>query len=108
MTTFEERMRELLQNQPLDEKRLYEEAAGAAQRADISEELARLRAHLNGLGGLLNRTGAVGKEIEFLLQEINREVNTIGSKSQNAALSRVAVEIKSNLEKMREQVQNVE
>jgi uncharacterized protein (TIGR00255 family) len=108
MTAFEARMRELLADAPINEKRLHEEAAAAAQRADISEELARLRAHLEALRGLLGENRPVGKEIEFLLQEVNREVNTIGAKSQNARLSRVAVEVKGALEKMREQVQNVE
>jgi uncharacterized protein (TIGR00255 family) len=111
---FQKRVRELLARpgndelRLIEEKRLYEDAALAAQRADISEELARLRAHLEALGELLLREGAVGKEIEFWLQEVGREVNTIGSKSQNPALSRLTVAIKGELEKMREQVQNVE
>ncbi|HZY58908.1 MAG TPA: DUF1732 domain-containing protein, partial [Candidatus Binataceae bacterium] len=111
---FQTRVRELLakpdgdENRLLDEKRLYEDAANAAQRADISEELARLKAHLQALGELFSREGAVGKEIEFWLQEVGREVNTVGSKSQNPALSRLTVAIKGELEKMREQVQNVE
>jgi len=108
LEAFQMRMKELLRELPIDDKRLYDEAAGAASRSDISEELARLRTHLKGMGELFERNGMVGKEIEFLLQEINREVNTIGSKSQNAVLSRVAVDIKGALEKMREQVQNVE
>lgn len=105
---FRARMRELLGNLPLDEKRLYEEAAGAALRADISEELVRMATHLEGFRGLLARRRSVGREIEFLLQELNREVNTIGAKSQNAELSRIVVEVKGELEKIREQVQNVE
>jgi len=111
---FQKRVRELLSEPGSDElrlveeKRLYEDAAIAAQRADISEELARLKAHLQALGELFSREGAVGKEIEFWLQEVGREVNTVGSKSQNPALSRLTVAIKGELEKMREQVQNVE
>lgn len=105
---FKLRMQELLGELPLNEKRLYEEASAAAQRGDISEELTRLRIHLAGLGELLKREGPVGKPIEFLLQEINREVNTIGSKSQNAQLSQLTVQLKGETEKMREQVQNVE
>jgi uncharacterized protein (TIGR00255 family) len=93
---------------PLNEKRLYEEAAGVAQRGDITEELTRLRIHLEALKELLEKPEPVGKSIEFLLQEINREVNTMGSKSQNAGLSQLTVEIKGEAEKMREQVQNVE
>lgn len=105
---FESRVRQLLENLPVNEKRLHEDAAAAAQRADISEELARLRAHTQALKELLGKTGPVGKEIEFLLQEVSREVNTIGAKSQSAELSRLTVEVKGRLEKMREQVQNVE
>jgi len=108
MANFQRRVRELLDNLPVDEKRLYEEAALAAQHGDISEEITRLRTHLEGLRRLLVREGPVGKSIEFLLQEINREVNTMGSKSQNAALSQVTIEVKAEAEKMREQVQNVE
>jgi uncharacterized protein (TIGR00255 family) len=111
---FQKRVRELLERpgnddlRLVEEKKLYEDAAIAAQRADISEELARLKAHLEALGELFAREGAVGKEIEFWLQEVGREVNTVGSKSQNPALSRLTVAIKGELEKMREQVQNIE
>lgn len=105
---FEMRVRELLGDLPVNEKRLYEEASGAAQHGDISEEITRLKVHLEALRALLGRQGPVGKSIEFLLQEVNREVNTIGAKSQNAALSQITVAIKSEVEKMREQVQNVE
>ena len=108
MKNFEARIRELLATLPVNEKRLYEEASIASQHGDISEEITRLRTHLEGLEGLLDRKGPVGKAIEFLLQEINREVNTMGSKSQNAALSQVTVEVKAEAEKMREQVQNIE
>ena len=108
MKTFQARVRELLANLPVNEKRLYEEASSASQHGDISEEITRLKTHLDGLHGLLRREGPVGKSIEFLLQEINREVNTMGSKSQNAALSHLTVAVKAEAEKMREQVQNVE
>ncbi|MFZ0887352.1 MAG: YicC/YloC family endoribonuclease [Candidatus Binataceae bacterium] len=108
VASFEARMRQLLAEVAVNEKRLHEDAAAAAQRADISEELARLRAHLQALRALLGKQTPVGKEIEFLLQEVNREVNTIGAKSQSGELSRLAVEMKGALEKMREQVQNVE
>lgn len=107
IANFQLRVRELLSS-PIDERRLYEEASIAAQRADISEELVRLESHLRALGEILGRPGPVGKSIEFLLQEVNREVNTIGSKSQDAALSRLAVDVKGEVEKLREQVQNVE
>src|SRR5690242_8521395 len=108
LAAFQARVKELLAETPVNEKRLYEEAAGVAQRGDITEELTRLRIHLDALAELLQREEPIGKSIEFLLQEINREVNTMGSKSQNAALSQVTVEVKGEAEKMREQVQNVE
>jgi uncharacterized protein (TIGR00255 family) len=108
MATFQSRIKELLAELPVSEKRLYEEAAGAAQRGDITEEVTRLRIHLDALAQLLEKNEPVGKSIEFLLQEINREVNTMGSKSQNAALSQITIEVKGEAEKMREQVQNVE
>ena len=108
MENFHKRIRDLLEDLPVNEKRLYEEASSASQHGDITEEITRLRTHLEGLKSLLKRKGQVGKSIEFLLQEINREVNTMGSKSQNAELSQVTVEVKAEAEKMREQVQNVE
>ena len=108
LENFHKRIRELLEDLPVNEKRLYEEASSASQHGDISEEITRLRTHLDGLKAMLKRKGQIGKSIEFLLQEINREVNTMGSKSQNAALSQVTVEVKAEAEKMREQVQNVE
>jgi uncharacterized protein (TIGR00255 family) len=108
ITAFRTRVKDLLENQPVNEKRVYEEAAAAAQRGDISEELTRLTIHLDALGDLVNREGPAGKSIEFLLQEINREVNTMGSKAQSAALSQLTVAIKDEAERMREQAQNVE
>jgi uncharacterized protein (TIGR00255 family) len=106
--SFESRVRELLAELPVNEKRLYEEASSAAQHGDITEEMTRLGVHLQALRAQLVRNGPVGKSIEFLLQEINREVNTMGAKSQNAALSQITIEMKGEVEKMREQVQNVE
>lgn len=108
LANFQTRIRELLENVPINEKRLYEEASAASQHGDITEEITRLRTHLDALANLIQRPGPVGKSIEFLLQEINREVNTMGSKSQNAALSQLTVEVKAEAERMREQVQNVE
>jgi uncharacterized protein (TIGR00255 family) len=108
IAAFQKRMRELLRGTVPDEKRLYEEAASLAQRADVSEEVVRLKAHLKALGELVARNGPSGKEIEFLLQEINREANTIGAKCPDIQLSQLVIRIKSELEKMREQAQNVE
>lgn len=108
VANFQSRLRDMIADLAINEKRLFEEAADASQRADITEEVTRLRVHLKGLRELVERKGPVGKQIEFLLQEVNREVNTTGAKSQNAELSRLTVSLKGEVEKMREQVQNVE
>jgi uncharacterized protein (TIGR00255 family) len=108
LSGFRELVKELLAETPVNEKRLYQGAAGVAQRGDVTEELTRLRIHLDALAELLDRDEPTGKSIEFLLQEINREMNTMGSKSQNAGLSQLIIEVKGEAEKMREQVQNVE
>jgi uncharacterized protein (TIGR00255 family) len=105
---FEARIREFLAELPVNEKRLYEEASAAAQRGDITEEMTRLGVHLEAMKTLLKRAGPIGKSIEFLLQEINRELNTMGAKAQDARMSQITVEMKGEVEKMREQVQNVE
>ncbi len=108
VANFQLRLRELVADLAVNEKRLFEEASEAAQRADITEEVTRLRTHLQGLRALVGSEGPVGKQIEFLLQEVNREINTIGAKSQSAMLSRTTVALKGEVEKMREQVQNIE
>jgi uncharacterized protein (TIGR00255 family) len=108
VANFQTRLRDLIADLAVNEKRLFEEASDAAQRADITEEVTRLRTHLRGLRELVESEGTVGKQIEFLLQEVNREINTMGAKSQSAALSRITVGLKGEVEKMREQVQNVE
>ncbi len=108
VANFQHRLRELVADLTVNEKRLFEEASEAAQRADITEEVTRLRTHLQGLRELVGSEGPVGKQIEFLLQEVNREINTIGAKSQSATLSRTTVALKGEVEKMREQVQNIE
>jgi uncharacterized protein (TIGR00255 family) len=108
VANFQSRLRDMIADLAINEKRLFEEASEAAQRADVTEEITRLRVHLKGLRELIEHKGPVGKQIEFLLQEVNREVNTTGAKSQNAELSRITVALKGEVEKMREQVQNVE
>ncbi len=79
-----------------------------AERSDITEELVRIRSHLNQFRDMLKGPEPAGRKLEFLLQEINREANTIGSKASDAGIAQITVGIKSELEKMREQVQNVE
>jgi uncharacterized protein (TIGR00255 family) len=92
----------------VDNGRVEQEVVLFADRTDITEELTRLRIHLAALDDLLGAEGTVGRRVDFLLQEISREVNTVGSKSQDAGITRAVVEAKAELERMREQVQNVE
>ena len=94
--------------QNLSEQDLLRETAIFADRCDISEELSRLDSHLKRFCSKINEGGKLGKELEFLLQELHREINTIGSKTSEYAISSLVVDIKSELEKMREQAQNVE
>ena len=92
----------------LEESRLHQEIVYYADRVDISEELTRLKSHLDQLQGLLNAREAVGRKIEFLLQELVREANTIGSKTSTPDISRCGMLVKVELEKIREQIQNIE
>ncbi|WP_159722345.1 YicC/YloC family endoribonuclease [Enterococcus sp. CSURQ0835] len=92
----------------VDQERLLTELAILLERGDIHEELDRLAIHLKKLAQLLEQTGPVGRELDFLLQEMNREVNTIGSKSSAIEIKNSVVAAKTNLEKIREQIQNVE
>jgi uncharacterized protein (TIGR00255 family) len=104
-----ERLRRLLEDTTaIDPGRLAQEVALLADRADVTEELVRLVSHLDQARGLVVAPGAVGRRLDFLVQEIGRELNTIGSKSAVAEISSVIVEAKAALEKIREQVQNVE
>jgi uncharacterized protein (TIGR00255 family) len=105
---LEQRVQELFQQFTLDAERVSQEAILFAERADVTEELIRLEAHMHAFAGMLLEPDAVGRKIEFLLQEMHREVNTIASKSNDAEISQRVVEIKSELERMREQIQNVE
>ncbi len=102
------RMREVLENTELDEGRILLEAAIFADKVAVSEETVRLRSHISQLRNMLATGGAVGRKLDFLIQEMNREANTIGSKAGDIELSRVVVDMKSEIEKMREQVQNIE
>ncbi len=105
---LEARIAELVGDMPVDPNRLAAEAAILADRANIDEELVRLRSHLAEFSLALEGDEPVGRKLDFLIQEMNREVNTIGSKSSNVAISQWVVEGKSVIEKLREQVQNVE
>ncbi|MGD9847894.1 MAG: YicC/YloC family endoribonuclease [Desulfuromonas sp.] len=103
-----ERIARLLTEVPVDEQRLAQEIALCADRCDISEEVVRFKSHLAQFRELLASDEPVGRQMDFLIQELNRETNTMGSKSNDAELTRQVVAIKAELEKMREQVQNVE
>ncbi|MFA5535719.1 MAG: YicC/YloC family endoribonuclease [Bacillota bacterium] len=105
---LQERLEILLKEIPIDEQRVAMEIAIMAEKSDITEELTRFNSHLNQLLQSLVSDQAVGRKLDFLLQELNREVNTIGSKSHDLEISQKVVELKSELEKIREQVQNLE
>ena len=103
-----ERIKTLNEGVGLDETRLAQEAALLADRSDITEEMTRLRSHLNQFRNFFNTKEPIGRKLEFITQEINREVNTTGSKSSDIRISNRVIEMKSELEKIREQVQNIE
>ena len=103
-----QKLREVLEDRQIDDARVLTEAAVFADRIAVDEETVRLESHLLSLEQILNSEGAVGRKLDFLVQEINREANTIGSKAQDLEIARVVVDIKSEVEKIREQVQNIE
>ncbi|MCX8072102.1 MAG: YicC family protein [Candidatus Binatia bacterium] len=103
-----ERVRELLRGRDIDEQRLLQEAVLIAERSDVTEELVRLATHLKAARALLKQAGPVGKRLEFLLQELQREFNTIAAKSADPEVTALTVDARSELEKIREQVQNLE
>ncbi len=105
---IERRLADLLGDNKLDEARLAQEVAVLADRADVREELDRLRVHIDHFRTIADQSGAIGKRLDFLTQEIFRELNTLGSKSRNAAVTQELVEAKNIAELIREQVQNVE
>jgi uncharacterized protein (TIGR00255 family) len=103
-----DRVRELTGGMAIDESRLLQEVAIMAEKSDITEEIVRFRSHIAQFIDLFAGADAVGRKIDFLIQEMGREVNTIGSKSGDVGISRRVIEIKSELAKLREQVQNIE
>ena len=107
-TRLENKLKEVLANTAIDESRILTEAAIFADKVAVDEETVRLRSHLQQMNDMLSAGGAVGRKLDFLLQEMNREANTIGSKCTDVALARIVVEIKAELEKIREQTQNIE
>ncbi len=107
---LETRLREMLSDNRIvfDESRILTECAIFADRVAIDEELVRLRSHFDGFSEILASDEPVGRRLDFLVQEINRETNTIGSKCQNSAIARLVVDVKCEIEKIREQIQNIE
>jgi len=107
-TRLENKLKEVLANTAIDEARILTEAAIFADKVAVDEETVRLRSHLQQMNDMLTAGGAVGRKLDFLLQEMNREANTIGSKCTDVNLARIVVDIKAELEKIREQTQNIE
>ncbi|MGI9533921.1 MAG: YicC/YloC family endoribonuclease [Thermodesulfobacteriota bacterium] len=105
---LKERTELLLEDMNIDDNRLYQEIAIQTERSDITEELVRLDAHAGKFIATLNKKGPVGKELDFLIQEMNREAGTISAKSKDAKISHHIIILRSELEKMREQIQNIE
>ena len=102
------RMQEVLQSTAIDEQRILQEAAIYADRIAVDEETVRLRSHVSQLRGMLQSDQPMGRKMDFLIQELNRESNPIGSKCSNLDIARIVVDLKGEVEKIREQVQNIE
>ena len=107
-TKLYNKLQEVLASTTIDESRILTEAAIFADKVAVDEETVRLRSHLEQMDSMLESGGAIGRKLDFLLQEMNREANTIGSKCTDVRLARVVVDIKAELEKIREQTQNIE
>ena len=105
---LQDKMQEVLADTNIDESRILTEAALFADKIAVDEETVRLRSHLDQLKEMLETGGPIGRKLDFLLQEMNRETNTIGSKCNDLMQTRVVVDIKAELEKIREQTQNIE
>lgn len=105
---IEERMRDILGSASYDETRLLTEVAIFADKVNVNEETVRLRSHVAQFTQMLEDGGSVGRKIDFLIQEMNREINTIGSKSNDLDVARIVIDVKAEIEKLREQIQNVE
>lgn len=107
-TKLEERIKQLLGDVPVDEERLAQEVAIFADKSSITEEIVRLYSHIDQLLSIMNEDVPVGRKLDFLVQEMNREINTIGSKASDIIITRYVVDVKSEIEKIREQIQNIE
>lgn len=105
---IEQRIRELIGDVQIDEQRLLTETAVFADKVAVAEETVRLRSHINELKNLFENGGVIGRKLDFIVQEMNREANTIGSKCSDMEIAKVVVDIKAEIEKIREQIQNIE
>ena len=105
---LKQRLSELLENVPVDEQRIASEVLVFADRCCIDEEITRLYSHISQLESILDSEGAVGRKLDFIVQEMNREANTSASKSSDLLVTQYAIELKSEIEKIREQIQNIE
>ena len=105
---LENRIKEILVNQEIDESRLAQEVVIYADKCSIEEEVTRLDSHILQFEKLINSNEAIGKKLDFIIQEMNRETNTIGSKANNLDITNGVIDIKTELENIREQVQNIE
>ncbi|MBQ7008746.1 MAG: YicC family protein [Ruminococcus sp.] len=103
-----QKLKEVLESTEVDMQRIVTEAAIFADKVAVDEETVRLRSHISQLEGLLESDEAIGRKLDFIVQEMNREVNTIGSKCQDVNITKIVVEMKSEIEKIREQIQNIE
>ncbi len=107
-TKLQERLKEILGEVLVDETRLVQEVAILIEKSDITEEIVRVKSHLKQFGDVLTASDVIGKKLDFIIQELRREVNTIGSKSQNIEITTFVVEMKHELEKIKEQIQNLQ
>ena len=105
---IEQKVKELLGDTTVDEQRLLTETAIFADKVAVAEETVRLRSHIEQLREMLESGDTIGRKLDFLVQEMNREANTIGSKAQDIDIAHTVVDIKSEIEKIREQIQNIE
>jgi uncharacterized protein (TIGR00255 family) len=105
---LENRIKELLKTEEIDKSRLAQEVVIYADKCSVEEEITRLKSHISQFRKMLENEGAIGKKIDFLIQEMNRETNTIGSKANNLEITNYVIEIKTQLEDIREQIQNIE
>ena len=102
------KLSEVLEDKNIDEQRIVTEAAIFSEKIAVDEETVRLRSHISQLRSMLDSDETVGRKLDFIVQEMNREVNTIGSKAQDLNVTRIVVDMKAEIEKIREQIQNIE